>query len=199
MSDAVIDRRPLPVGSVGYRSSGWWAMIGLIASEAALFAYLLFSYYYLAVQPHSYPWPPQPMELKLSGPDTVILLLSSVAAWWGERGAKHNKPAQQLAGLTVAFVLGVAFVAIQIFEWKSRTFGIASQAYGSLYFTVTGFHMAHVIAGIITLLALFVWSWLGCFGPRRNAAITIGVVYWHFVDAVWLAVFFTFYISPHLI
>ena len=48
------------------------------------------------------------------------------------------------------------------------------------------------------LLALLVWEALGYFGPHRDAPPSIGAIYWHFVDAVWLAVFFTFYVTPHL-
>ena len=90
------------------------------------------------------------------------------------------------------------FVAIQVFEWKSRSFSLSSHPYGSLYFTITGFHMAHVVVGLMILLALMVWEALGYFGPRRDAPPSLGAIYWHFVDAVWLAVFFTFYVTPHL-
>jgi heme/copper-type cytochrome/quinol oxidase subunit 3 len=92
----------------------------------------------------------------------------------------------------------VIFVGIQVLEWKAKSFSLNSSAYGSLFFTITGFHMAHVIVGLLLLLPLTLWSTLGYFGPLRSAPISIGAVYWHFVDAVWLAVFFTLYITPYL-
>jgi heme/copper-type cytochrome/quinol oxidase subunit 3 len=58
--------------------------------------------------------------------------------------------------------------------------------------------MLHVIAGILILATLTLWSALGYFDRRRSAAVSIGTIYWHFVDAVWLVVFFTFYITPRL-
>jgi heme/copper-type cytochrome/quinol oxidase subunit 3 len=198
MSEAAPTVRLLLAGSVSHRSGGWWAMMGGIASEAALFAYLLFSYYYFAVQPHVYPWPPEPMLFQLSLPNTIILLVSSVAAWWAERGTRQGLRLNQIMGLSLAIVLGAIFVAIQLVEWKSRTFAISSHPYGSLYFTITGFHMAHVIVGLLILTALLVWTLLGYFGPWRDAPISLGAMYWHFVDAVWLTVFFSFYITPHL-
>jgi len=88
---------------------------------------------------------------------------------------------------------------VQGFEWKAKKFSLASGSYGSLYFTITGFHMAHVIAGLAMLSAVLIWSVLGYFNPRRHAPVSISSIYWHFVDAVWLAVFFTFYVSPYLI
>jgi heme/copper-type cytochrome/quinol oxidase subunit 3 len=71
-------------------------------------------------------------------------------------------------------------------------------AYASSYFTITGFHMMHVVVGLIVLAALLWWSALGKFGEHRHAAVSIGALYWHFVDVVWLAVFFTLYVTPHL-
>jgi heme/copper-type cytochrome/quinol oxidase subunit 3 len=58
--------------------------------------------------------------------------------------------------------------------------------------------MAHVVVGVLMLLALTYWSWRGYFNRVRYAHIHIGALYWHFVDAVWLAVFFTFYLTPLL-
>jgi heme/copper-type cytochrome/quinol oxidase subunit 3 len=198
MSELVLKPTELPTGSIRRRASGWWGMLGLILSEAALFAYLLFSYYYIAIQPHSASWPPVMPELKLSLPNTAILLVSSVAVWWGEHALKAGARGRHIAGTAIGFVLGSVFVAIQLLEWKNKPFSISSHAYGSLYFTITGFHMAHVVAGLLILGAITVWSALGYFGPFRNAAVAAGSIYWHFVDAVWLVIFFTFYIAPRL-
>ena len=58
--------------------------------------------------------------------------------------------------------------------------------------------MAHVVVGLLVLLVLLLWSALGYFDRERHAPVAIGAIYWHFVDAVWLTVFFTFYITPYL-
>jgi cytochrome c oxidase subunit 3 len=188
----------LPVGSVDRRASGWWGMLTLILTEAFLFAYLLFSYYYFAVQ-YGHSWlPPDLPSFRLSAPNTVILLLSSVAVWFGERGVRQGSRPRLVLGLLVGLVLGAAFVGVQLMEWSDKPFTIASHSYGSLYFTITGFHMAHVAAGLLVLAALVVWSALGYFDPARLAPVAIGAIYWHFVDAVWLTVFFTFYVTPRL-
>ncbi|MBV9973871.1 MAG: heme-copper oxidase subunit III [Hyphomicrobiales bacterium] len=193
-----VSRRSLPVGSVGAHAIGWWGMVCAVLTEAALFGYLLFSYFYFAIQPRQMAFPPQLPPLWLAAPNTVILLASSVAVWQGERGARRDSRARQVIGLGVGFALGVVFVGIQLLEWHSQPFGLSSNAYGSLFFTVTGFHMAHVILGLLILLSLTIWSALGYFDRYYSAPISIGVIYWHFVDAVWLAVFFSFYITPYL-
>ena len=189
----------LPVAARGNNSTGFWGVLCLIATEGSLFAYLLFSYFYVAVQ-RGASWSPEPHPtLALSGPNTLILLLSSVAVWWSEEGLKRGRRAQELAWLAVAIGLGVIFLIVQAFEWKAKTYGIRSGSYGSLFYTVTGFHMAHVIVGLIILIAIFVWSAMGYFGRRRHRSVSVAILYWHFVDAVWLGVFSTFYLSPYVL
>jgi len=200
MADRLPIESALPVGAIDTRASGWWAMIFVVFTEASLFAYLLFSYYYLAVQPHAagtFPEGGTP-SLSLALPNTIILLLSSAAVAWAQFNIEKNDKRHLVWGLGIAAVLGMIFLVVQYFEWATKPFGLASSTYSSLYFTVTGFHMAHVVAGVVLLWALFLWSLLGYFNNVRYAHIHIGALYWHFVDAVWIAVFFTFYITPLL-
>jgi heme/copper-type cytochrome/quinol oxidase subunit 3 len=190
--------QPLPIGPVGRHSNGYWGMAFVIMTEASLFAYLLFSFYYLAVQPHQ-DWPPGGLpDLKLALPDTILLLLSSAVVWWGESGLKQGRSLRCAAGLAGGFVMGTVFVVVQWFEWANKPFTLASNPYGSLFFVTTGFHMAHVIVGVIGLAALGLWTMLGYFDHSRYVPVSIGVLYWHFVDAVWVVVFFSFYLTPRL-
>lgn len=200
MTYLTLEDRSLPVGSIGTRSSGWWAALFVIVTEGAIFVFLQFSYYYIAVQqlPGTV-WPPDgPPPIGLSLPNTVILLASSATFWWGEHSIKRGSRLWLTIGLLASLVLGCVFVAIQGLEWSHQHFTYATHTYGSLYFTLTGFHIAHVIAGLIVLAALLAWSLLGYFNAARYAAVSTGGLYWHFVDAVWLTLFFTFYILPRL-
>jgi heme/copper-type cytochrome/quinol oxidase subunit 3 len=190
----------LPVGALNTRASGWWAMIFTVFTEASLFAYLLFSYYYLAVQPHLPGTFPQsgPPELGLALPNTIVLLVSSAAVAWAQLGIEHGSKERLTWGLGTGAVLGFVFLVVQYFEWAEKPFTLSSTPYSSLYFVITGFHMAHVVVGVAMLAALTWWSSQGYFNRVRYAHIHIGALYWHFVDAVWLAVFFTFYLTPLL-
>jgi cytochrome c oxidase subunit III len=188
----------LPVGPVGRHGLGSWGIGTLIATEASLFGYLLFSYYYTgAVNGAHWVLEPEP-HLRLSLPNTIVLLLSSAAAWMGERGVLKRSRGLALLGFALALVLGALFFIVQIFEWRAKPFHLGESSYSSLYFVTTGFHMAHVGVGILILAALFAWTLHDYFSPRRNLSVTAGVLYWHFVDVVWLFVFATYYISPYL-
>ena len=200
MAERIVLQGTLPVGAIDTRASGWWAMIFMVFTEAALFGYLLFSYYYLTVQPHAAGSFPQggPPSLTLALPNTIILLLSSTAVAWAQFNIQRDNNRRLIAGLAVAVTLGVVFLVVQIFEWAAKPFALSSTPYSSLYYIVTGFHMVHVVLGVLMLAALLLWSLLGYFNRIRYAPIHIGALYWHFVAAVWLAVFFTFYITPLL-
>jgi heme/copper-type cytochrome/quinol oxidase subunit 3 len=179
------------------QSSGRWAMRLLIATEASFFAYLLFSYFYLGSMATR--WPPDGApSLSIAGPDTVILLLSSCTLWWAEKGIEHGGQAQLRAGLAITFVLGTLFLALQAVEWSHKTLTPQASAYGSLFFTVTGFHGAHVAAGLVMNLVVQVWTWQGAFSAERHGFVSNAALYWHFVDVVWIVVFVSLYLIPRL-
>jgi len=198
MAELIPSNQSLPVGSAGKRSGGWWGMLALIVTEGFLFGYLLFTYFYLASQTEQ-DWPPEGLPILLI-PDinTLILLASSGFVWACERCIQRRLIHWSLTSMAMAVIFGVCFIVIQLQEWSKKTYDMTSNLYGSLYFTITGFHMLHVIIGLVILMMLLLWLALGYFDDRRYAAITIGGLYWHFVDVVWLLVFTSLYLSPYL-
>jgi cytochrome c oxidase subunit 3 len=195
---AVVFESAAPISGVGRRSIGWWGLAALIATEGALFAYLLFTYYYLLAQLGPSWFPERAPTLKLALPNTILLLASSATIAWAERGIRAGARGRAVGGIALTLILGAVFLAIQLVEWKAKPYTMQSGSYGSLYFTVTGFHMAHVAAGLIALVLVLIWTLAGYLDTRRNVPMLIGAAYWHFVDVIWLAVFFTFYIAPRL-
>jgi len=188
----------LPVGPIGRHGLGFWGVGTLIATEAALFGYLLFSYYYIGASAQSGWLLERSPSLKLSLPDTILLLASSGAAWFGETGVHRRQRGRALTGFAAALGMGIVFALVQYLEWQAKPFQIGTSSYASLYFVTTGFHMAHVLAGLVVLAALLLWTALDYFSPRRRLTVSAGVLYWHFVDVVWLFVFATYYITPYL-
>jgi cytochrome c oxidase subunit 3 len=198
MANVMPAEKPLPIGSAGNRSGGWWGVMALIATEGSLFGYLLFTYFYLASQTEQH-WPPEGLpDLLMPGINTLILLSSSGFVWASERCLQRRQPHWSLASMGIASILGAGFVLIQLNEWHKKLYDMNSHLYGSLYFTITGFHLLHVAVGLVILMLLLIWIALGYFDHRRFAAVTIGGLYWHFVDVVWLFVFSTLYLLPYL-
>ena len=197
MADTLDTTSRLPVGNVGKLASGWWGMCCLIATEAALFAYLLFSYFYLGSQSHG-GWVPELPRLNVALPNTLLLIASSFVLNWGERGVRQGERGRLLTGLGLTVLLGLVFVGLQALEWHNKPFGLGDNAYASSYFITTGFHMLHVIGGLVMLAVLLLWASAGKFSAERHAAVSIGSLYWHFVDIVWLCVFSAFYLLPYI-
>ncbi len=195
--------KALPHHSEGPRSFGWWGMVWLIATEATLFAALIATYFFLRFRAGPV-WPPDGIEkptVELPLIMTAILLSSSIPVHWAEAGIRKGKQARLKLGLALGFLLGAVFVAITFgVEWPEKLgeFTPRTNAYGSLFFTITGFHGLHVLVG----LALNAWTqvraWRGAFDERRHVTVQNFVMYWHFVDVVWIFVFSTIYLSPHL-
>ncbi len=199
MAETLPLTKPLPVNGSGPTSSAWWGVWTLILTEGSLFGYLLLSYFYLYFQKRT-AWPPDGLpELVLPGINTVILLSSSVWVWLGELCLKRNRVKLALVPMAAAIVFGATFVAIQLKEYADKPYHWDTHLYGSLFFTITGFHMLHVVVGLIVLSVLWVWTALGYFNKDKYTAVTIGGLYWHFVDAVWIFVFSSLYLSPYVL
>ncbi len=195
MSDAAASA-PLPVGSVGRASLGWWGMLCVIATEATLFAYLLFGYFYYAVQLDGNWLPQLPPSLKLSLPGVILLIASSVGMWWGERGVRRGSQGSLLLGVALALLLGIGFLVLQVLDWRQEPLTLRQGAFGATFFTLTGLHLAHLAVGLAGLLLVLAWSGLRYFDALRHTPVLIMAAYWHFVVAVGVIVFLALYVVP---
>lgn len=193
--------RSLPRHAHGARSFGWWGMVWLIVTEATLFASLLASYFYLRFR-HGVEWPPDGIEhpeLQLPLIMSALLLSSSIPVHFAEAGIAKGKVGVLKAGLAVGFVLGATFLVLTVaVEWPETLhhFTPRTNVYGSLFFTITGFHAMHVLVGLAMNMWAQVRTWKGAFDADRHVTIQNFTMYWHFVDVVWIFVFLTLYLSP---
>ena len=190
------------VPTYSHRGFGWWGMWWLIATEATLFAILIASYFYLRFQSGPI-WPPDGIaapKLALPLVMSAILWSSSLPVHLAERGIKKGRQGILRASLLAGFVLGAVFLAMQFgieYPEKLREFTPRTDAYGSLFFTLTGFHAAHVTVGLLMSLWTQWRAWAGAFDERHHVTVQLFTMYWHFVDVVWIFVLATIYLSPH--
>ncbi|HEU5018660.1 MAG TPA: cytochrome c oxidase subunit 3 [Pseudolabrys sp.] len=193
---AITHKVSLPVGSIGARASGWWGLWFLLLSEASIFAYLFFSYFYFSIQPPADWIPGASPDFSYSAPQSVIILVGCVTAWFAHRSIAGDRVALALVGLGLTLLLCSGFIALQFIDWYSKPFGLSSSTYSSEYFVITGFHLAHIVVGWFMFAMLFIWTALGYFDSVRHLPITIGKVYWYFLAVIWLAIFFVLYGTP---
>jgi cytochrome c oxidase subunit 3 len=183
----------------GTRAPAWWGMLCLIATEATLFVLLIFSYFYLRWGSPN--WPPQGIPLpqfKLIIPATVLLLGSSIPVIWAERGIRRGRQDVLRLGLLVGWLMAAIFIALELWEWAHLGFGPTANQYTSIFFTITGLHLTHVTVALLMSAYIQLRAWLRHFDGRRFLAVENVGLYWHFVDVVWVFVFATVYVSPHV-
>jgi cytochrome c oxidase subunit III len=191
-----------PVGAERGRSPSWWGMVLLVFTEATLFAILLTSYFFLRFRSGPV-WPPDGIDkpdLFLVSIMTPILLLSSGPMHWAEIGIKKGRVGQLRLGLLVTFLMGATFLVLQGVEYHTilvEEFTPRANAYGSAFFTITGFHGLHVAIGLTLNLWLQVHAWRGRFSAQGYVPVENITLYWHFVDAVWVFILASLYLSPH--
>ncbi len=151
-------------------------------------------------------WPPQPAETdngafrKTFDPwglplvNTLILLTSGTTVTWAHHALLKNDRKGLIWGLFLTIVLGIAFTALQAYEYAHAGFTFAGHIYGSTFFMATGFHGFHVIVGTIFLIVCLLRAMKGHFTPKQHFGFEAAAWYWHFVDVVWLFLFASIYV-----
>src|SRR5213080_4586487 len=162
-------------------------MFLFIASEVMRFGSFFTAYFFIRVVNHQ-PWPPSPFHLPVfvAFVNTCILVTSSFTMHWALQSIKRGNRAGMQAGVT--------FLLTQLLEYARIGLTPHDQAFGTIFFCLTGLHGAHVFVGLTILAAMTTRAFRGHFSPEAHNGVEIGGIYWHFVDVMWIVVFTTVYI-----
>ncbi|HEY9056130.1 MAG TPA: cytochrome c oxidase subunit 3 [Aurantimonas sp.] len=186
-----------------------YGMIMFIASEVMFFAAWFWAFFDASLFPNEAvqtarvealggQWPPvgidvlDPLHLPLF--NTITLLLSGTTVTWAHHALLHNDRKGLIWGLALTIILGLIFSYVQFYEYAHAPFAFAGSIYGSTFFMATGFHGFHVIVGTIFLIVCLIRAMKGQFTPQKHFGFEAAAWYWHFVDVVWLFLFFCIYI-----
>ena len=165
-----------------------------LASELMFFAALFAAYYDLRANRGSWPPPPHHSDLLGASIGTLALAIGSIVMIAATRAMDRKNWLAARAWTQSAIAAALAFVGVALYGYSRDPFSISTNAYGTVYYTITGFHLLHVIAGIGVLLAIL----FGMRSPALRANCRAGTeamtYYWHFVFVVWLGIFTTVYI-----
>jgi heme/copper-type cytochrome/quinol oxidase subunit 3 len=178
---------------------GWWGLAWLVATEATLFGGLLSAWFFTRAAADT--WPEggiAPPELGRISVFTVVLLASSLPLFWGEAAIRRGHVRGLRVALALSFLLGAAFLANQVVDYRDLTFGIRDNAYASLFYVTTGLHGMHVAVGLVLSLAVQAKVAAGRIDADDHLSVRVFSLYWHFVDVVWIAVFSSLYLSTHV-
>jgi cytochrome c oxidase subunit 3 len=189
-----------------------------LASELMFFAGLFAIYFTIrAVRPDLWATQPEKLNIPFSAVNTINLVASSVWCQMGVFAAERFQPRTRADrwwkiwtreyGLwtwgmrewyVLTYIAGAFFIAGQIFEYASLVqdgLSISANAYGSVFYLTTGFHGLHVTGGLIAFLLIIGRSFAAKrFGHAEATSAIVTSYYWHFVDVVWIGLFFVIYI-----
>lgn len=149
---------------------------------------------YLVVRLRTTAWPPPGMPRLPSGLwlATIVLLGASVAIHLALRKIRAGDSQAATRWLATTLALGVAFLAVQAWNWSGLIRAhvlAASNLYAFTFFMLTGLHAAHVLGGIVLLAIVSTRSRCGRYTSGDHPGVIYAAMYWHFLDAIWLVLF----------
>jgi cytochrome c oxidase subunit III len=169
-----------------------------IVSEVMLFGAFFASYFFLRVVVDPSSWPPEGIDLPVAvaGVNTAILVSSSFTVHYALESVRRGNRFGLQLGLVATWLLGATFLFIQLNEYAHIGFSARDQAFGSIFYGLTGLHGAHVFVGLVLLSFANIRAFRGHFGPepKDHLGVEVPGIYWHFVDVMWLIVYTTVYI-----
>ena len=193
MSQAISVEHHAPTGKIVHDRPPMLT-IGVIiwlGSEFMFFSGLFAAFFTIrANAPHGI-WPPPGTELDTvrAGIFTLILVASSFTMQKAVFDVEWRRRRSARIYLSATMVLGVLFLSNQLYEWATLPTRASTNAYGSLFFIMTGLHGLHVFLGLVAMVFLF-GRMKGSEGDPGELAVFQGVsYYWHFVDIVWVGLY----------
>jgi heme/copper-type cytochrome/quinol oxidase subunit 3 len=158
--------------------------------------------------PKPYDQATNPLSIDLTAVNTFILICSSVTMVLGLSAFQRNERRKGALYTTATALIGATFLGVQVFEYNQLMFvhhypvGVSTSGhftpdvslFASCFFTMTGFHGAHVAGGVIAMTLLAIRSWFGAYGSNNYNSVEIVGLYWHFVDLVWIILFTVVYL-----
>lgn len=187
---ATLDVAGLPEYSISNKAPLWWGQVLLCAIEGSMFCMLIAIYFYLRMGVDVWPPPGDRLpDAALSTVALVPLLLSTVASYWATGAAKKNSRGGMIAGMALNLVLAGAFLALRYAMWRDLNFNWASDAYGTVVWTILFLHTFDVVADLLMTVVLLIIVAIGRHGPKQRLGVHVDSVVWYFLVAIWLPLY----------
>jgi len=194
---------------VDSRKMAFWTFIG---SECLLFGSLIATYMAYKGKSLTGPYPHDTvlpsgevvqgiLDIPLTSLSTAVLLFSSLFMVLGLAAVQRGDRKLSTIWLGMVALFGATFLGFQTYEFThfhhlAEPLTLGSNLFGSSFYVLTGFHGAHVFAGVMYMTTLTVMAAAGKLGPEKSLKVEIAGLYWHFVDVVWIVIFPLIYLIP---
>lgn len=203
------DRKSIPVSTIqtmshsdepetstglSHRKMLIWVFLG---SECMFFGSLLATYLVYQGRSVGGPTPEEILSIPVTSVSTFVLLMSSLLMVMTYAAISRGDIRGFRVWILCTAILGATFLGFQVFEFTEfARHGLTPRTnlFGTTFFTLTGFHGAHVTVGVIWLLSLFAYSFKRDLTKERGLNVDLAALYWHFVDVVWIVIFTVVYL-----
>jgi cytochrome c oxidase subunit 3 len=196
----VVDVSALPPYSISNQSLLWWGQFMMCVIEGTLFCMLMATYFYLRLGVDV--WPPPGVQLPgttLSTLALIPLLASCAGSYWASEAAKKGNRRGMILGLTLNLVLALAFLTLRWLEMKSFNFTWATDAHGSIVWTILFLHTYDIVADLIMTAILIVIVATGRYGEKQRIGVHVDSVLWYFLVAIWVPLYAVIYWGPRFL
>jgi heme/copper-type cytochrome/quinol oxidase subunit 3 len=182
-------------------------MVLFIVSEVFFFISFFWAFFHSSLAPSiqiGSLWPPRGLKsvvfkaLEIPLLNTIILLSSGASITWAHYAIVGKNRKDTIISFIITIVLAIFFTILQIREYMEARFSFSSGVYGSVFFIATGFHGLHVLIGSIFIIVCFIRFLNYEFTKKHHEGFLFASWYWHFVDVVWLFLYFVVYIWGNL-
>jgi cytochrome c oxidase subunit III len=186
--------------NISNRAPTWWGQVLLCAIEGSMFCILIAIYFYLRLGVDV--WPPhgaRELDPALSSIALLPLLLSAIGSYWASEAAKKDSRSGMLGGLILNLVLAAVFLALRFVNWGSLNYNWASDAHGTVVWTILFLHTFDMVADLLFTLALVIIVAAGRSGPKQRLGVHVDSVVWYFLVGIWLPLYAVLVWGPRLV
>jgi cytochrome c oxidase subunit 3 len=194
-TDGVIRYRPPQARA---DDTAWLGMVIFLGSWAMMFGSLFFAYGVLRLRQPG--WPPAgtpSLPRLLPAVNTLVLGFNALALQRSLTAARRGQRSRSIADLVAGLALGLLFIVLQVVLWKSlfqSGLALGDGSLAAVVYGLTGFHVVHVVGGLLGLAILLPSMVRGSLNAARNNRLRLWVMYWHFVGLVWLAMYLLIFV-----
>lgn len=183
-----------PSLGVDNRKLGMWTFLG---SEVMFFSGLIVTYLVMRGRSASGPLPGEVLDVPLTAVNTFVLICSSMTMVTALAAIQRGNASAMRRWLIATALLGLVFLSGQAFEFNklfNEGLSLSANLFGATFFTLTGFHGAHVFIGVIWISFVLARAFRGGITQANHLSVELVGLYWHFVDIVWIIIFTLVYL-----
>ena len=190
----------LPVLDISNKEPLWWGQLLLCMIEGSMFFMLIAIYFYLRLRVDVWPGPGVIL------PGVVIptvaflpLIISTIGSYWASEAAKKDNRGGMILGLAVNLVFAGVFLALRFWQLRALNFNWATDAHGSIFWTILFLHTFDIVADLLMTAMLVGILVAGRHGGRTRLGVHVDSVVWYFLAAIWVPLYAVVYWAPRVI